>query len=43
VDNQGQNLYKMSLPLADVLAFGGDAVAGDPVEVVARLLGELRA
>jgi hypothetical protein len=42
VDKQGQNLYMMSLPLADVLAFGGDAVADDPSVVVARLLEELR-
>jgi beta-glucosidase len=42
VDNQGQNLFMMSLPLADVLAFGGEAVAGDPDAVVARLLEEVR-
>jgi hypothetical protein len=42
MDNQGQNLYMMSLPLADVLAFAGDAVAGDPDAVVARLLEEVR-
>jgi hypothetical protein len=32
----------MSLPLADVLAFAGDAVTGDPDAVVARLLEEVR-
>ena len=36
------NLYLTVLPLADVLAFGGDAVHGDPVAIVASLLAEVR-
>jgi beta-glucosidase len=35
------NLFQMGLPLADLLAFSGDAVAGDPKEIVAGLLSEL--
>lgn len=42
VDDRMLNPYLMSLPLADVLAFAGDAVTGDPDTVVARLLEEVR-
>jgi beta-glucosidase len=35
------NLFQMGLPLADLLAFSGDPVAGDPKEIVAGLLSEL--